>query len=96
MTLRANKLNLYLKEQHKNIIEGFCMSKQIDELLAKKMDRRDFIKHLGIGTLALFGLGTVVKLLSPVERKTSTVSTSSTAQTQSLGYGGGAYGGKRA
>lgn len=72
------------------------MSKQIDELLAKKMDRRDFIKHLSIGTLALFGLGTVVKLLSPVEKKSSVASPSAATQTQSLGYGAGAYGGKRA
>lgn len=65
------------------------MSRQIDELLAKKMDRRDFLKHVGVGTLALFGFGAVVKMLSSVEPKAV-----NNNKTTGLGYGSGAYGGK--
>ncbi|MGD8373277.1 MAG: hypothetical protein PVI21_00250 [Candidatus Woesebacteria bacterium] len=80
------------------------MSRQIDELLTKQMDRRDFIKHLGVGMMALFGIGTIVKMLLPIEKAPSaTVSTTTTSSSnsttrstaQALAYGGGTYGGKR-
>jgi hypothetical protein len=66
------------------------MNKQLDEILTRKMDRRSFIKHLGVGMLAIFGLGAVLKMLSPVEKKAGPVNTQ-----QALAYGGGAYGGRR-
>lgn len=66
------------------------MRKQIDELLAKKMDRREFLKHLGIGTLVLFGLGSALKLLNgnmqPQQQQ---------AAKRSFAYGASVYGGKR-
>lgn len=52
-------------------------------ILDKEMDRKDFIKHLGIGLLALTGLSSVLQTLAPVrERKSS-------------GYGGSSYGGHK-
>ena len=69
------------------------MNKQIETLLNKKMDRRDFIKHVGVGTLAVFGLGSVVKLMSSVN--SNPVATSSQAQNTSMAYGASVYGGRK-
>lgn len=52
-------------------------------ILDKEMDRKDFIKHLGIGLLALTGLSTVLQNLAPVRER------------HSSGYGGSAYGGRK-
>ncbi len=68
------------------------MRKQINELLDKKMDRREFLKHLGLGTLVLFGLGSVLKLLNG----TGTSTQKATAGGDSLAYGSSVYGGRKA
>ena len=49
------------------------------------MDRRDFLKHVAIGVVAMTGLGTLVKTLNGVGSKQRTT-----------GYGSSAYGGGRA
>lgn len=71
------------------------MRKQIDELLAKKMDRREFLKHLGVGTLALFGFGAALKLLGITQGGIQSTTSSSSAKNDSLAYGASVYGGKR-
>lgn len=70
------------------------MRKQIDELLAKKMDRKEFLKHLGVGTLALFGFGAALKLLG-ITNGGVQPTTSSAGKGESLAYGASVYGGKR-
>ena len=55
----------------------------IDELLQKQMDRKDFIKHAGIAVVALTGLSGILKML---------VNTQTNA---SNGYGSSLYGGAK-
>lgn len=63
------------------------MQSELNGLLQKKMDRLTFLKHVGIGFVALTGVSSVVKTLGGFG------STSSSSQTS--GYGGSIYGGKR-
>lgn len=55
---------------------------EVATILAKKMDRGEFIKHVGIGLVALTGLSTALKVLAPTKSSIS-----------GFGYGGSAYGG---
>lgn len=68
------------------------MKRQINDLLAKKMDRREFIKHVGVGTLVLFGFGSALKLLNGQAQQKN--SNASGAKEQSMAYGASAYGGR--
>lgn len=54
------------------------------KLLQKEMDRKDFLKHIGIGVIALTGLSAVLRTL--VQHPTA----SNASQSD---YGGSAYGG---
>lgn len=59
----------------------------IADLLDKPMDRKDFLKHVGIGVLFVFGFGTIIKSISGLNKLTS-------SQTrQSYGYGTSVYSG---
>ena len=60
------------------------MQKDLTNLLTKEMDRRDFLKHVAIGMVAMTGLGALVRTLNDVGSKK-----------QSVGYGASAYGGGR-
>ena len=62
------------------------MQKDLTNLLTKEMDRRDFLKHVAIGMVAMTGIGTLVRTLNDV---------GSGAKKQSVGYGASAYGGGR-
>ncbi|HMH70095.1 MAG TPA: hypothetical protein VK502_01755 [Candidatus Saccharimonadales bacterium] len=53
-------------------------------LLQKEMDRKDFLKHVGIGFAAIVGITTVLKTVT---------SLSGNGQKQSVGYSSGVYGG---
>ena len=57
------------------------MSEQspINELLQKRMDRKDFLKHVALGMAVLTGTASVIKLFKP--------------QRNNAGYGASAYGG---
>ena len=57
----------------------------IAKLLDKEMDRKDFLKHVGIAAVAMTGAGAILKTLSQQP-------TSRTAN-QAYGYGGSVYGG---
>ena len=57
------------------------------QLLQKEMDRKDFLKHVGIGVIALTGLSAVLKTL--IQQPTASKSASQ------AGYGGSAYGGTK-
>jgi|ADGO01.1.fsa_nt_gi hypothetical protein len=58
------------------------MKDQLTSLLNKPMDRKEFLKHVGMGFAILVGFSGVIKAL-----KSSTV----TAQ----GYGSSVYGGRK-
>jgi Trp operon repressor len=52
----------------------------VEEILQKRMDRKDFLKHIGMGVAALTGVAAVVKAFKPQQREN--------------GYGSAAYGGR--
>ena len=75
------------------------MQKEVEKLLQKKMDRKDFLKHVGIGFAAIVGVTTAVKTVAslnsrPVSSSGDDSGSSKTAAA-AFGYGGGAYGGGR-
>lgn len=70
------------------------MQKQFNEILQKRMDRKDFLKHVGIGVAVMTGAAGLVKMLKPQEDGTQ--QTASTQSHQAVGYGGSAYGGRPA
>ena len=65
------------------------MQKQFDEILQKRMDRKDFLKHVGIGFAVLTGVAGLVKTLNPQSQQAKTAG----KQSASVGYGASVYGG---
>lgn len=59
------------------------MQKDLTNLLSKPMDRRDFLKHVGMGFVALTGFATIIK----------TMNETSAPRRVSNGYGASSYGG---
>jgi hypothetical protein len=71
---------------------GNDMQKQFDEIFQKRMDRKDFLKHVAMGVAVITGAAGVVKLLKP-EGQNQQV-----AQKQeqtAFGYGANTYGGRQ-
>lgn len=67
------------------------MQKHLDEILQKRMDRKDFLKHIALGVAVMTGAAGVVKLLKPQEQQQG----QGTAHSQvSAGYGASVYGGR--
>lgn len=66
---------------------------ELNTLLAKKMDRKDFLKHVGIGVVAAVGLSSIIKAVSSSGAPAG--SSSPKSNSSSLGYGGSAYGGTK-
>lgn len=60
------------------------MQQDLTNLLTKEMDRRDFLKHVAFGFVALTGMSTFLKAMSDMS-----------PQRQNVGYGASAYGGPR-
>lgn len=71
------------------------MQKRFDDILQKRMDRKDFLKHVGIGVAVMTGAAGLVKMLHPQEQASNKQS-AGTESRQSLGYGASAYGGRPA
>lgn len=68
------------------------MNKVVKELLEKPMDRKDFLKHVGVGALFVAGGGMIfnaIKLQQQADSK-------QLASNKSLGYGSSVYGGNKA
>lgn len=61
------------------------MKNEIQKLLQKDMDRRDFLKHVGIGFIAIAGFTTVIKTLTTLNNSPKDIATT--------GYGSSVYGG---
>lgn len=59
---------------------------QFNELLSKKMNRQEFLKHVAIGMVALSGAGAALNLLSTKQKQQGS---------SASGYGGSAYGGNK-
>ena len=59
------------------------MKNQLSNILEKEIDRRDFLKHVGIALLAVSGVTTLTKTLSNFG-----------GRAQPHGYSAGVYGGK--
>lgn len=66
------------------------MNKQIDEILQKRMDRKDFLKHVGMGVAIITGTAGIIKMFKP---STNNVSKTNRQQPVAMGYGASAYGG---
>lgn len=62
------------------------MHKQINELLQKPMDRKDFLKHVALGVAVMTGGAALVKTLVGHDAQKS-------LSDSSAGYGNAAYGG---
>jgi hypothetical protein len=60
------------------------MQQDLTNLLSKEMDRRDFLKHVAFGLVALTGMSTFLKAMSDMS-----------PQHRNIGYGASAYGGHR-
>lgn len=67
-----------------------AIKEELNNLLTKKMDRKDFLKHVGIAVVAVTGLSAIIKTLAPVQTKQPSV-----ARSNSSGYGSSAYGGTK-
>ena len=79
-------IGLYSKIKNKNKEDTTMhVQDEIQKLMQKDMDRKDFLKHVGVGFATIAGFTTVLK----------TITTLNGSQQQSMasGYGGGAYGG---
>lgn len=66
------------------------LKENLSELLAKEMDRKDFLKHVGIAIIALTGVTGVINVLSGQQRLTG-FGKSNVSQ----GYGSSPYGGNK-
>lgn len=60
------------------------LQSDVQTLLQKKMDRREFIKHVGIGFAALIGVSAVLRTMSSMG-----------GNKQQVGYGSSVYGGSK-
>lgn len=58
------------------------MKKDLQQLLEKQVDRKDFLKHIGFGVVALTGVTALTRSLNGFGSKQ-----------QSAGFGTGVYGG---
>ncbi len=62
----------------------------IDQLLNKKMSRKDFIAHVGVAVVSVIGVSAAIKNLSELGRKPRR--SSLPARPATRGFGGGRYG----
>jgi hypothetical protein len=70
------------------------MQKRFDDILQKRMDRKDFLKHVGIGVAVMTGAAGLIKMLNPQAEAGTQQANSGSESRQSLGYGASTYGGR--
>lgn len=68
-----------------------AIKQELDVLLNKKMDRKDFLKHVGIAVVAVTGISALTRAL--VTSGAPRASQQQLSATRNDGYGGSAYGG---
>ena len=61
---------------------------KVHELMQKEMTRKEFLATIGFGIATIFGLSTLLKLLTGKENPLQ-------QSNRSVGYGSGVYGGER-
>ncbi len=61
--------------------------KQLNTVLQKEVDRKDFLKHVGVAAAAIVGVPAILKVVSQ--------GSVSPARSSSVGYGASAYGGAK-
>lgn len=64
------------------------MKTQLAEILNQEMDRKSFLRYVGIASVLLLGGGAIINALGAMKPKV-------TSRQSSLGYGGSVYGGQR-
>lgn len=69
------------------------MQSPLNTLLQKEMDRKDFLKHVAVGVVALTGASTIMKTLSPALTGDQIGVQQPQQSVGSYGYGASAYGG---
>lgn len=67
------------------------LTENLKDLMQKPMDRKDFIKHIGVGLIALTGVATFVGSLTGREGVSRLLS----QQNDDSAYGATVYGGKQ-
>ncbi|HET8671490.1 MAG TPA: hypothetical protein VFM05_12930 [Candidatus Saccharimonadales bacterium] len=63
------------------------MQQKLNDLMQKEMTRKEFLATLGFGVATIFGLSALVRLITGRDNPFT--------QQNSLGYGGGTYGGQK-
>jgi len=63
------------------------MQNEIQKLMQKDMDRRNFLKHIGVGFAAIVGITTALKTISMLN---------GSHKESNAGYGSNVYGGNSA
>jgi hypothetical protein len=66
-----------------------AIKQELGELLNKKMDRKDFLKVIGVGLVAATGLSTALRAIVPPAQKSTPVASAQ-------GDGSSVYGGTKA
>ena len=61
------------------------IKQNVAKILDTEMERKDFLKLVGLGAVAALGVTSMIKAITPAEKKP--------AQAQGAGYGSMAYGG---
>ena len=67
-----------------------AIKQEFNTLLNKKMDRKDFLKVVGVSMVAMTGVGALLRTLNP-SQSAGRISSASSSQ----GYGSSAYGGSK-
>ena len=65
-----------------------ALKQELNTLLNKKMDRKDFLKVVGVGVIAATGVGALLRTVNPTQPKKQ-------ASVAPQGYGSSAYGGTK-
>ncbi len=65
----------------------FVMNKQLQKILTKKMDRKEFLIYLGVFFLAISGISGLLKNLSKLKPQKKTLTTNGSSAFGSRAYG---------